>query len=118
MRIPIQYALSYPARYENRLKRLDLTEIEELSFFKPDKGKFPALRLAYEAAKAGGSAPCVLNAANEACVRAFLARKIDFASIPVIIESVLSKHKKIEFPSLDEIESIGRWAESEVDRFC
>ncbi|MFH0839400.1 MAG: 1-deoxy-D-xylulose-5-phosphate reductoisomerase [Candidatus Omnitrophota bacterium] len=118
MRIPIQYALSYPERCENRLKRLDLVDIGRLSFCKPDKVKFPALRIAYEAAKAGGSAPCVLNASNEAAVRAFLGGKIDFTAIPAIIEKVLSKHKKIEFPSLNEIDVIGEWAEEEVKRFC
>ncbi|MCG2705362.1 MAG: 1-deoxy-D-xylulose-5-phosphate reductoisomerase [Candidatus Omnitrophica bacterium] len=118
MRIPIQYALSYPERCENRLKRLDLADIGRLSFCKPDKVKFPALEIAYEAAKAGGSAPSVLNASNEAAVRAFLVGKIDFTAIPVIIEKVLAKHKRIEFPSLDEIDAIGRWAEREVGRFC
>lgn len=118
MRIPIQYALSYPDRCENKLKRLDLAEMGKLSFSGPDKVKFPALRLAYEAAKEAGSAPCVLNASNEAAVKAFLIGRIDFTAIPVIIEKVLAKHKKIEFPSLDEVDAIGRWAELEVERYC
>lgn len=118
MRIPIQYALCYPNRRENKLKCLDLVDIGALSFHRPDKVKFPALRLAYESAKEGGSAPSALNASNEACVRAFLDGNIDFTEIPVIIENVLARHKRIEFPSLDEIGSISKWAEEEVKRFC
>lgn len=118
MRLPIQYALGYPERYESSLKPLDLTAIGKLTFYKPDELKFPSLTLAYAAAKEGGSAPCVLNVSNEIAVKAFLAGKIKFTEIPVIIEKVLSKHKKIEFPSLEEIEEIGRWAEGEVKRFC
>ncbi|MDD5680338.1 MAG: 1-deoxy-D-xylulose-5-phosphate reductoisomerase [Candidatus Omnitrophica bacterium] len=118
MRLPIQHALSYPERYENSLKPLDLSKVGKLTFDKPDTVKFTSLKIAYEAAKEGGSAPCVLNASNETAVKAFLAGKVKFTDIPVIIEKVLSKHKKIEFPSLEEIEAIGRWAEEEVERFC
>ena len=117
MRLPIQYALGYPERYENSLKPLDLIAIGKLTFDKPDTARFPSLKLAYEAAKEGGSSPCVLNVSNEIAVRAFLAGKIKFTDIPVIIEKVLSRHKKIEFPSLDDIEAIGEWAEGEVKKY-
>lgn len=118
MRLPIQYALTYPERYENSLQPLDLIATGKLTFVKPDTGKFPLLKLGYEAAKTGGSIPSVLNISNEMAVKSFLAGRIKFTEIPVIIEKVLSKHKKIEFPSLDEIDGIARWAESEVERFC
>jgi len=118
MRLPIQYALTYPERCENSLRPLDLIATRKLTFTKPDTGKFPLLKLGYEAAKAGGSVPSVLNVSNEIAVKAFLAGRIKFTEIPIIIEKVLSKHKKIEFPSLDEIDGIGEWAESEVERFC
>jgi len=118
MRLPIQYALSYPERFESSLEALDLTNIRKLSFYEPDLRKFPSLKLAYEAAKEGGSAPCVLNSSNEAAVKTFLRGRIRFTDIPKIIEKTLSKHKRIEFPSLDDIDEIGEWAEREVDRFC
>jgi 1-deoxy-D-xylulose-5-phosphate reductoisomerase len=110
--------LSYPERFKNRLKPLDLVQTRGLTFHKPDMHKFPSLKLAYEAAKKGGSAPCVLNASNEIAVKAFLDGKIKFTDIPVIIEKLLSRHKRIAFPSLDEIDRIEKWVEEEVDRFC
>ena len=118
MRLPIQYALSYPERHKNTLKQLDLISIQKLTFHKPDINKFPSLRLAYEAAKKGGSANCVLNSSNEAAVKAFLAGKIKFTDIPKIIEKVLSRHRRVEFPSLEQIEEMEKWVEREVDKFC
>lgn len=116
MRLPIQYTLTYPERYESSLRPLDLIAIGKLTFTKPDTGKFPLLKLGYEAARAGGSIPSVLNVSNEIAVKAFLAGRIKFTEIQVIIEKVLSKHKKIEFPSLDEIDAMGGWAEEEVSK--
>jgi len=118
MRLPIQYALSYPERYKSRLRQLDLANIYKLTFHRPDMNKFPSLRLAYEAAREGGSTTCVLNSSNEAAVKAYLEGKIDFTDIPIIIEKLLSQHRKIKFPSLDEIEEIETWVEQEVERFC
>jgi 1-deoxy-D-xylulose-5-phosphate reductoisomerase len=118
MRLPIQYALSYPERYKSGLRQLDLISIHRLTFHKPDMDKFPSLKLAYEAAREGGSATCVLNSSNEAAVKVYLEGKIDFTDIPVIIEKLLSRHRKIEFPSLDEIEEIEIWAKEEVKKFC
>ncbi len=118
MRLPIQYALSYPERYKSGLKRLDMIGIPSLTFHKPDMNKFPSLRLAYEAAKKGGSAPCALNASNELAVKAFLESRIKFTDIPLIVEKVLSRHKKIEFPTLKEIFEIEKWVKEEVERFC
>ena len=120
MRLPIQYALSYPERYESRLKPLDFISVSNLTFHKPDMNKFPSLRLAYEAAGEGGSAACVLTAANEMAVRAFLRGKIRFTDIPAIIEKLLSVHKRIESPSLDEIEEIEKWVKEQIKgyKFC
>jgi 1-deoxy-D-xylulose-5-phosphate reductoisomerase len=118
MRLPIQYALSFPERYESMLKPLDLVSIRNLTFHKPDMNKFPSLGLAYKAAKEGGSAPCVLNSSNEIAVKAFLEGRIKFTDIPVIIEKILSRHKRIEFPSLEEIEEIEDWVKEEVEEFC
>ncbi|MEA3306025.1 MAG: 1-deoxy-D-xylulose-5-phosphate reductoisomerase, partial [Candidatus Omnitrophota bacterium] len=114
MRLPIQYALSFPERYESSLKPLDFISVKRLSFHKPDMNKFPSLRLAYEAAREGGSAVCVLTAANEMAVGAFLRGKIRFTDIPIIIEKLLSRHKRIESPSLNEIEEIEKWVKEQI----
>lgn len=91
MRLPIQYALSYPERLENRRLRLDPASMGDLTFAPPDDTRFPCLRLAYEAGAIGGTAPCVLNAANEAAVEAFLKGRLIFGDIPRVIEKVLQK---------------------------
>ncbi|ABB16017.1 1-deoxy-D-xylulose-5-phosphate reductoisomerase [Carboxydothermus hydrogenoformans] len=90
MRHPIQYALTYPERFPNNLPGLNLTEIGVLSFEKPDYERFPALKLAIQAGKAGNIYPAVLNAANEIAVEAFLAGKIKFLEIAQIVEKVLN----------------------------
>lgn len=92
MRTPIAYALGWPDRMFAPVERLDLTKMSGLTFFEPDTAKFPALRLAREALEAGGKAPCVLNAANEIAVAAFLAGQIKFLDIPRIVESALDQH--------------------------
>ena len=91
MRVPISYALSYPDREDVPVRTLDLVELGELTFEAPDLEAFPSLRLAREAAAAGGTAPCVLNAANEVAVHAFLAGELPFMGIPRVIESTLSE---------------------------
>ncbi|MDI6785403.1 MAG: 1-deoxy-D-xylulose-5-phosphate reductoisomerase [bacterium] len=110
MQIPIAFALTYPKRYDTNLPRLSLSQIKELTFFKPDLKRFPALRLCMEVAKAGGSLPSVLNAANEVCVEEFLNHKISFNEISKIIEKILSFHKTIDEPNLEEIISCDNWA--------
>lgn len=90
MRVPIASCLAYPRRMDTPMAPLDLAAIGELSFFAPDEVRFPATRLARQAAEAGGAAPAVLNAANEIAVAAFLAGKIRFSRIPVIVEGVLN----------------------------
>jgi len=91
MRVPISYALNYPDRADVPVRTLDLIELGELTFEAPDLDSFPCLRLAREAAEAGGTAPCVLNAANEVAVHAFLAGDLSFVGIPRVIESTLSE---------------------------
>lgn len=103
MRIPIAYALSYPDRLTNDLPVLDLAKTGPLAFFPPDTKKFPCLSLAYEAARAGGTAPVVLNAANEAAVAAFLENKICFNDLPKVIEKALDRHSVKQNPSLEDI---------------
>lgn len=104
MRLPIQYALTYPQRWSNERLKLDLAENPALSFVKPDYRRFPCLELAFEAARLGAAAPCALNAANEVAVEAFLAGKIVFVSIAKIVEKVLKEGNfKKRDPSLEDI---------------
>lgn len=116
MALPIQYALSYPARLSNEKYRLDFGKIENLTFSKVDTQKFPCLDFAYQAIKCGGSAPSVLNAANEEAVEAFLNKRISFISIPKIIEKIMSKHKAAADADLEEILEADRWTRGEAKR--
>jgi len=90
MRVPIAHALAWPERIESGAKSLDLAAIRSLSFEKPDLSRFPCLGLAYEALRAGGTAPAVLNAANEVAVAAFLDRRLPFTGIAGVIADTLS----------------------------
>ncbi|MBI5119099.1 1-deoxy-D-xylulose-5-phosphate reductoisomerase [Candidatus Poribacteria bacterium] len=103
MRLPIQYALTYPERVESRVKRLNLTEVSPLEFFPPSFEKFPCLRLAFEAARSGGTMPTVLNAANEVAVEEFLQRRLRFSDIPGVIEHVMGEHASVTDPTLEEV---------------
>jgi 1-deoxy-D-xylulose-5-phosphate reductoisomerase len=114
MRIPIQYALSYPKRLLSSLPPLDLVQWKQLTFEAPDRSKFPCLELGYAAARAGGTAPAVLNAANEVCVEAFLEDALPFTEIPIQIERVLSRHRTIGHPTLEEILQADEWARQQV----
>ena len=91
MRVPISYALHHPDRVDVPVARLDLAQVGSLTFEPVDAEAFPCLRLAREAAMAGGTAPCVLNAANEVAVHAFLAGRLSFTSIPDVIERALEQ---------------------------
>lgn len=104
MRVPIQYALSKPKRVDlHGGKRLNLWEIGTLHFAKPDFERFPSLELAYFAGKKGGTAPTVLNAANEVAVSSFLRGEIPFLHIEELVEKALLQHEVIDDPSLDDI---------------
>ncbi|MDD4908572.1 MAG: 1-deoxy-D-xylulose-5-phosphate reductoisomerase [Candidatus Omnitrophica bacterium] len=110
MRIPIQYALSYPRRLANDLPGVDFCKLGNLSFEKPDFKKFPCLGLAYRAAKCSGTMPAVLNAADEIAVEAFIGSKLGFISIAKVIEKVMDNHKNVKKPALDDILEADRWA--------
>ena len=103
MKIPIQYALSYPKRFNSDSKKLNLTEIKNLSFSEPDFELFPCLKYAYDAGKTGGTLPAVLNAANEVLVHAFLENKIKFLDIPKLINKMMDSHNVIKNPDLNQI---------------
>lgn len=104
MKLPIQYALSYPQRYDCSFGQLDLIKCGTLTFEAPDREAFPSLQIAIECGKAGGSLPCAFNAANEECVTAFLDGRIAYLDIPDIVRRVVNSHILIPHPCLDEIE--------------
>jgi 1-deoxy-D-xylulose-5-phosphate reductoisomerase len=118
MKIPIQYALTYPDRVPSSYDRLDFSTLCEMTFFKPDLTKFECLGLAYEALNLGGTATTVLNAANEVAVESFLRNKIKFSQIPRFIERALSLHHPIPRPSLDEIIQVDRETRELAASWC
>jgi 1-deoxy-D-xylulose-5-phosphate reductoisomerase len=110
MRLPIQYALAYPDRLPNQFPRLDFSVWRQLDFHEPDLEKFVCLRLAYEALREGGTAPAVLNAANEEAVHAFLREAIRFDQIPCLVDRALQKHRNHRRPDFDGVLAADRWA--------
>lgn len=103
MKGPISYALSYPGRLGSAVPALDFSEVGELTFEKPDREKYPSLDLTYRALKAGGTMPCVLNAANEVAVQAFLDEKIPFPGITGVVADTMNAHTAAAGDSIDEI---------------
>jgi 1-deoxy-D-xylulose-5-phosphate reductoisomerase len=119
MRLPIQYALSYPERLPNpQLPRLDWSNIRELTFEQPDSDTFPCLRLAIEAGKKGGTCPAVLCAADEVAVELFLSQRIRFTDIARVVEQTLAEHKAIAHPALEEIMAADAWAREKVTQLA
>ena len=115
MRLPIQYALSYPERLANpQFPRIDWSTIQELSFEQPDFDKFPCLELASEAGKKGGTYPVALCSADEIAVELFLSQRIKFVDIARLIEQTLAEHKTIAHPSPEEIMAVDTWAREKV----
>src|SRR5687767_5231978 len=110
MKLPIQYACSYPDRWEAPVARLDLTAAGPLEFHKPDMDRFPCLRLAYRALESGPSHAVALNAANEVAVASYLEETISFASIPRVIEQMMDAHTAGPATTLDAVREIDRWA--------
>jgi 1-deoxy-D-xylulose-5-phosphate reductoisomerase len=102
MRLPIQYALAYPNRIYADFERFDFMNYANLTFEKPDTETFRNLQLAYEAMKAGGNVPCILNAANEVAVEAFLQEKITFLDMPTLIEKAIEKIEYVAKPNLND----------------
>jgi len=118
MRLPIQYALSYPDRVTNtQLPRLDWNNIKSLTFEQPDFDRFPCLRLAIEAGEKGGTCPAALCAADEVAVELFLSNRIKFADIARFVERVLEQHQAIAHPGIDEIIAADAWAREETIKF-
>lgn len=108
MRLPIQYALSYPDRIESCVENVDFTKIGQLTFEQPDPERFPNLGLAFRALRQGGNMPCVLNAANEVVVRAFLDDRICFLEMSRTIERVMDRAEFLARPTYDDYEAIDR----------
>ena len=113
MRVPISYALSYPERLDTGLSRLNLTECSNLSFLKPDTDRFPALQIAFEACKAGGCTPTVLNAANEIAVAAFLEGKLKFPEISQVVSETMNRMKYMDDTDIETILEADRQARNE-----
>ena len=103
MKLPIQYALTFPERFQNDFERTSLPEIGSLTFFEPDLTKFECLKLAFEAINEGGIAPCILNAANEVAVVKFLNKEIKFSHIPLLINKALDRVENCFSPDLETI---------------
>lgn len=116
MRLPLLYALSWPERIYTDWEQLDLVKAGSLTFREPDHQKYPCMKLAYAAGRAGGSMPAVLNAANEQAVALFLEEKVQFLDIPRLIEAVCDRHQTDNpaNPSLDDITEADRWARQEA----
>ena len=118
MRLPIQYALSYPQRWPNpELPRLDWNKANSLNFEPVDYDRFPCLKLAVDAGKSGGTYPAVLCAADEVAVELFLSHRISFTDIAKIVQKTLEQHRNIPQPSLEEIQAADDWARECATRF-
>ncbi len=116
MAVPVRFALAYPEREKANAKRLDLPDIESLTFHRPDFERFPALQLGYRAAEEGGSMGAVMNAANEVAVRAFLESRIGFLDIVEIAERVMDLHRVVHPSEVAEIMEIDSWARKEAEK--
>ena len=116
MKLPIQYAITYPLRLENSFTRFDFANYPQLTFEKPDLETFPCLNIAYEASRQGGCMPCVMNAANEVAVQWFLQEKIRYAEIPVLIENALAKADFCVPQSVEEYLEIDKETKNRICR--
>jgi 1-deoxy-D-xylulose-5-phosphate reductoisomerase len=116
MRVPIAHALGWPDRIASGAPALDLVQVGNLSFEEPDFERFPCLRIAQDAARAGGTMPAALNAANEVAVSAFLGRRLNFASIAAVIDTVLQQHDARPVASLDDALAADAWARERAER--
>jgi 1-deoxy-D-xylulose-5-phosphate reductoisomerase len=114
MKGPISYALSYPERIGNILPSLNLAEVGELTFEEPDLHKYPSLALTYDALNAGGTMPCVLNAANEIAVEAFLSERIAFMDISRVVARTMEEHKVLKGETIEEVVGVSEWAKQKA----
>ncbi|MEZ4526135.1 MAG: 1-deoxy-D-xylulose-5-phosphate reductoisomerase [Desulfobacterales bacterium] len=110
MKGAIAYALSFPERLPIGQPIPDFAGLQNLTFYEPDREKFPCLKLAFRACERGGTLPAVLNAANEVAVEAFLEKKILFTAIPLLIQEIMDRHTVTEKPGLDDIFAADQWA--------
>ncbi|MFO0917551.1 MAG: 1-deoxy-D-xylulose-5-phosphate reductoisomerase [Planctomycetaceae bacterium] len=117
MRLPIQYAFSYPERWSGISPKLDWQAVTSLEMSPPDLEAFPALKLGYEVARRGGTAGAVLNAANESAVKRFLSGTLKFSDIPRSCGEVLSNHDYQAHPSLSELLRLDQWAREEIEQW-
>jgi 1-deoxy-D-xylulose-5-phosphate reductoisomerase len=117
MRVPILYALTYPERLRSDLPKLDFTKIPTLNFTVPDKRKFRNLGLAYEALELGGNMPCILNAANESAVAAFLKSRVGFMQMSDVVEHAMARCSFEADPGLDHLEETDRMARAVADEY-
>ncbi len=117
MKLPIQYALSYPERWEGISPRFDWKNSHALEFLPPDREAFPALDLGFEAARRGGTCGAVLNAANEAAVRRFLAGKLEFCHISQVCRDLLASHDYHPHPTLERLLALDAWARQETEQW-
>ncbi|SES68309.1 1-deoxy-D-xylulose 5-phosphate reductoisomerase [Natronincola peptidivorans] len=112
MKLPIQYALSYPKRIKGKVKKLDFKRYNTLTFEEPDFVRFPCLELAYAAMKIGGTMPCVLNTANEVLVDYYLKDKIKFYDIAKYIEKIMGAHNAFHYNNVEELLALEEWVKS------
>lgn len=115
MRIPIQYAMTYPERIHTSVKKLDLEDVGQLTFAKPDFSRFPCLKLALDAGRKGGTAPVALSASNEVAVHAFIAGRIRFTEIPNVVNHALVRHTFKSKPTMSDVFETDTWARSEAE---
>lgn len=116
MRLPIQYALSYPGRIRANTESINFRDLKQLSFSSPDLDRFPCLSLAYQALEVGGTMPCVLNGANEILVEYFLQDKITFYDISKFIEKAMEAHKPFSYKTVDEILEVDQWVRAWIKK--
>jgi 1-deoxy-D-xylulose-5-phosphate reductoisomerase len=116
MKLPILYCLSWPSRLDTPWRRLNLTDVGQLTFRSPDPAKYPCMELAYAAGRSGGTMPAVLNAANEEAVAQFLQERIHFLDIPVLIDAACERHKadRMDHPRLEDVLEVDQWARDTV----
>lgn len=115
MRTPIQYALTYPDRADGCTRKLDLHKAFSMTFQPPDPQRFPAIGIAYQVARAGGTAGAVLNGANEAAVAAFMKGRITFGQIARVVEQTLQDHQVQQNPTLEDLIEADRWARAAAE---
>lgn len=117
MRLPIQYALTYPERAPAKFTRFSFEKFARLEFFAPDEERFPSLRLGREAVRRGGTCGAVLNAANEVAIELFLQGQITFDKIPQWVQKALESHPYLPHPTLEEVLAADQWARAEVNDY-